>query len=113
MAVLTVTGREPTYVVVALDDQAMTLPAWDVASHLCALFDEGVSTVLVDVTRLRVLSSHVVAALLSARREATSRGDRLVLHSATSRGAAMVARSALAGVFELSVGSQPSPWRHP
>ena len=113
MAVLTVTGREPTYVVVALDDQAMTLPAWDVASRLCALFDEGVSTVLVDVTRMRVLSSHVVAALLSAHREATARGHRLVLHAATGRGAAMVARSALGKVFEVSVGTHPSPWGHP
>ena len=111
MAVLTVTGREPTYVVVALDEQAMTLPAWDVATHLCALLDDGVSTVLVDVSGLRRLSSNVVAALLSARREATARGGRLVLHAATSRAAAMVARSALGGAFEISVGSHPSPWR--
>ncbi|MGH8893134.1 MAG: STAS domain-containing protein [Actinomycetes bacterium] len=112
---MTVTGLRPTYVAVALDDE--TPPgegARDLTAQLRQLFTEGASTVLVDMSRVRRLSSDIVAALLWARREARSRGGRVVLHAPNRRSASLLARSELGRLFEVDLAATaPSPWRHP
>jgi anti-anti-sigma regulatory factor len=112
MTVVPATGQRPAYVVVAFDDET-TGPGRDLSSRLSALLDDGVSTVLIDVTRLRAMSSDTVGALLSARREASRRGARVLL-KASGRSAALVSRSALSGLFEVTpTGAPVSMWRHP
>lgn len=113
MTQMTVTTRRPSYAVITLDDDGKVTPA-DLPSSLRAVFLDGINTLLVDVSRLQRFSSDTVAALLYARREATARGGRVVLHAPNRRSAALVARSELGRLFEVDTTStHPSPWRHP
>lgn len=115
MTQMTVTGQQRTYAVVTLDDQAAAPPSdGDLTSRVRRLFAEGVSTVLVDISLMQRLSSDTVAALLWARREARSRGGRVILHASNKRSAGLVTRSELGRLFEVDVAALPaSPWRHP
>jgi anti-anti-sigma regulatory factor len=114
MTQMTVSGHQRTYVTVALDDeQNSSQSAQDLISRLRALFKDGLTTVLVDISRAHRLSSDTVAALLGARREAAARGGRVVLHAPNRRSAALVSRSVLGGLFEVDDTATPSLWRHP
>ncbi len=114
MTQMAVTGPHRTYVVVAPDDHHGAGPAeGDLTRRLRRLFAEGTRTVLVDLSRVQRLSSDTVAELLWARREARSRGGRVILHAPDRRSASMVSRSELGRLFEVDVAAfRPSPWRH-
>jgi hypothetical protein len=111
----TVTRRQPAIVTVALGHQETERSphsaTTDLTGRLCALFDDGVSVVVVDLSRLRSMSSEVVGALLSVRREAGVRGGHVVLRASTHHSMAMLRRSRLAGLFEISTADGPA-WRH-
>lgn len=114
MTQMTVSGHQRSYVTVALDDESTpSQPTGDLMSRLRPLFNEGLTTVLVDISRAHRLSSDTVAALLWARREASARGGRVVLHAPNRRSAALVSRSVLGGLFEVDDTATPSLWRHP
>lgn len=115
MAQMTVSGRQRTCVVVALDDRVASTPSdGDLTARIRQLFSEGVSTVVLDISRVQRLCSDDVSALLWARREARARGGRVVLHASNKRSAALVTRSELGRLFEVDVAAlPPSPWRHP
>jgi anti-anti-sigma regulatory factor len=108
------TQRQPSSVEVALDDSTMIrTPAETLAAHLCGLMTGGVTTVTVDVSGLQSLSSDVVSALLSARREAAARGCRLVLLAPTPASAALISRSPLGSVVDVATSRAVTPpWRH-
>lgn len=109
-----VPGAGPTYAVVALDDTTARLPAVDQGATLCRALVGGVTTVVVDVSGLSQLSSETVTALLQLRRQASTLGGRVVLQAAAGRRAAMLTRSPLAGLFEVTTTAAPrAPWRHP
>lgn len=114
MTQMTVSGNQRTYVTVTLDDESTASRATEnLTSRLRELFKEGLTTVLVDISRAQRLSSDTVAALLWARREAAARGGRIVLHAPNRRSAALVSRSVLGGLFEVDETATPSLWRHP
>jgi hypothetical protein len=114
MTAITVTELGPSYVVVILDATAQPrTPTGDLSRRMCALLDEGPTTLLVDISRLLALSSDVMSALLSLRRETGLRFGRLVLRSPSAGGDAMLDRSSPPGVFEISAAGLPAtPRRH-
>jgi anti-anti-sigma regulatory factor len=99
---------------VVLDSQALAAsPAGSLAARLRALLDDGHRTVVVDLSRLSTLSSDVVAALLSARREAGSRGSYIVLRAASGHSMGLLRRSRLTTLFDITTVDGPaSTWRH-
>jgi len=108
-----VTRRQPTVVTVSLnhDDAERPAAAAGLSDRLCALLADGPTTVVVDLSALRTLTSEVVGALLSVRREATARGSHVVLRASTSHSMALLRRSRLASLFEITTASGPA-WRH-
>ena len=109
-----VTGRAPSQVSVALDDTTVTMtPAGQLTARLCALLDDGTTTLVIDVSGLQAMSSDIVAALLSARRESTARGCRIVLRATSRRSMSLLRQSSLGGLFDITTTDLPaSLWRH-
>lgn len=99
---------------VVLDAESITgQPSGGLAARLRTLLDEGNRTIVVDLSRLGSLSSDVVAALLSTRREATARGSHIVLRVTTTHSMGLLRRSRLSTLFEITTSSGPaSTWRH-
>ena len=99
--------------VVLDNDQLAASPAGSLAARLRALLDDGHRTVVVDLSRLSSLSSDVVAALLSTRREAGGRGSHIVLRAASAHSMGLLRRSRLAALFDITTSDGPaSTWRH-
>jgi anti-anti-sigma regulatory factor len=97
---------------VDLSEEDVERPASVVlGDRLCALLADGTTTVVVDLSGLRALSSDVVAALLSVRREAGARGSHVVLRASTSHSMSLLRRSRLVSLFEITTGNGPA-WRH-
>ena len=108
----TVIRRQPTTVTVSLShDDAQRPAAASLGDRLCALLADRPTTVVVDLSSLRGLSSEVVAALLSVRREATAQGSHVVLRASTSHSMSLLRRSRLVSTFEITTASGPA-WRH-
>jgi len=75
--------------------------------HLGRLLEEGPPALLVDISGLTGLSSTTVATLLRARRMCRARGGRLVLHGPHRDVLALLRRSGLVGLFDVTTGDLP------
>ena len=107
----TVIRRQPTTVTVALSHEGDRSPAAGLTERLCGLLADGPTTVVVDLSGLRGMSSDVVSALLSVRREAAARGSHVVLRACTSHSMSLLRRSRLVSTFEITTAPGPA-WRH-
>ncbi|HEX7189561.1 MAG TPA: STAS domain-containing protein [Actinomycetes bacterium] len=109
-----VTGRAASQVCVTLDDSTLTqAPAGLFSTRLCALLDDEAGTLVIDLSGVQGLSSDLMAALLSVRREATARSCRVVLRATSRRSIALLRQSSLGGLFDVTTTDLPgSVWRH-
>lgn len=98
-------------VVVALSDSTLIDGLGALRTTVGTHLLEGGSTVVVDISGVRRLSSGTVAALLWAKRHCRSRGGSVIVRGPSSDSLAMLTRSGLGDVFELEVADPQTPGR--
>lgn len=88
-------------VVVTLDDVVLLRGLGDLTWRLGDLLGAGGASVVVEISGLDRLSSATLAALLRAQRVCRARGGRVVVRGANRRCREVLARTGLAGFFDI------------